>query len=163
MMTNIFKTEESMNIIKKNGTSIAVVNRSQKISNVQDMLDLMADIWFQVECTGMIIFQDSLDRHFFDLKTGFAGEILQKFSNYNFKLAIIGDFSIYSSKSLKILSTSVIMANLCFSKTVLKAQWMFFATRFNLNSLTNAKAVAIIAKYHICGHGGIGRRTRFRI
>jgi len=101
MMTNIFKTEESMNIIKKNGTSIAVVNRSQKISNVQDMLDLMADIWFQGECTGMIIFQDSLDRHFFDLKTGFAGEILQKFSNYNFKLAIIGDFSIYSSKSLK--------------------------------------------------------------
>lgn len=90
-----------MNIIKKNGTSIAVVDRSQKISNVQDMLDLMADIWFQGECTGMIIFQDSLDGHFFDLKTGFAGEILQKFSNYNFKLAIIGDFSIYSSKSLK--------------------------------------------------------------
>jgi|BioPla2DNA2_1021312.scaffolds.fasta_scaffold04565_2 hypothetical protein len=30
-------------------------------------------------------------------------------------------------------------------------------------NLTNAKAVAIIAKYHVCGHGGIGRRTRFRI
>ena len=90
-----------MNIIKKNDTSIAVIDRDKKISSVQDMLDLMADIWFQGECTGMIIFQDSLDENFFDLKTGFAGEILQKFSNYNFKLAIIGDFSKYTSKSLK--------------------------------------------------------------
>jgi hypothetical protein len=29
-----------------------------------------------------------------------AGEILQKFSNYRVKLAIVGDFSKYSSKSL---------------------------------------------------------------
>jgi len=38
---------------------------------------------------------------FFDLKTGFAGEILQKFSNYKVKLAIIGDFSSFTSKSLR--------------------------------------------------------------
>ncbi|WP_246213132.1 DUF4180 domain-containing protein [Aminipila butyrica] len=49
----------------------------------------------------MIIFHDSLDEHFFDLRTGFAGEVLQKFSNYNFKMAIVGDFSIYTSKSLQ--------------------------------------------------------------
>lgn len=36
-----------------------------------------------------------------DLKSGFAGEILQKFSNYRMKLAIIGDFSEIKSKSLR--------------------------------------------------------------
>ncbi len=38
---------------------------------------------------------------FFDLSTRLAGEILQKFINYHVKIAIIGDFSIYTSKSLK--------------------------------------------------------------
>jgi hypothetical protein len=30
-----------------------------------------------------------------------AGEILQKFTNYRMRLAIVGDFSIFSSKSLQ--------------------------------------------------------------
>ena len=34
------------------------------------------------------------------LQTGLAGDILQKFSNYRVKLAIVGDFSKYKSKSL---------------------------------------------------------------
>ncbi|MDE6357192.1 MAG: DUF4180 domain-containing protein, partial [Eubacteriales bacterium] len=38
---------------------------------------------------------------FFDLKTGLAGEILQKFITYKFKIAIYGDFSQYTSKALK--------------------------------------------------------------
>ena len=37
---------------------------------------------------------------FFDLKTGLAGDVLQKFSNYRMRLAIVGDFSRFSSKSL---------------------------------------------------------------
>ncbi len=37
---------------------------------------------------------------FFNLKTGIAGEILQKFSTYDVKLAIVGDFSEFGSKSL---------------------------------------------------------------
>ncbi len=38
---------------------------------------------------------------FFNLRTGIAGEILQKFSTYNVQLAIIGDYSKYNSKSFK--------------------------------------------------------------
>jgi hypothetical protein len=34
------------------------------------------------------------------LRTGKAGEILQKFSNYRVQLAIVGDYSKYNSKSL---------------------------------------------------------------
>ena len=37
---------------------------------------------------------------FFILSSGMAGEILQKYINYQFKLAIWGDFSRYTSKPL---------------------------------------------------------------
>jgi hypothetical protein len=42
----------------------------------------------------------NLDPGFFDLKTGMAGTILQKFSNYQMKLAIIGDFDKFNSHAL---------------------------------------------------------------
>jgi hypothetical protein len=51
--------------------------------------------------TGIIIHMETLNPDFFDLKTKFAVEILQKFSNYRMKLAIIGDFSDVKSKSLR--------------------------------------------------------------
>jgi hypothetical protein len=49
----------------------------------------------------MILYQNQIVPEFFDLKTRLAGEILQKFSNYRLQLAIIGDFSVYRSKSLQ--------------------------------------------------------------
>jgi len=48
----------------------------------------------------MIIHKHNLPEDFFRLETRLAGEVLQKFSTYNQKLAIIGDFSVYNSKSL---------------------------------------------------------------
>jgi hypothetical protein len=36
---------------------------------------------------------------FFQLRTGLAGEILQKFVNYGLRLAIIGDLSAFTSNS----------------------------------------------------------------
>jgi hypothetical protein len=48
----------------------------------------------------IIIHQKNLAPDFFDLKTGVAGDILQKFSTYNLKLAIVGDFRNVKSKSL---------------------------------------------------------------
>jgi hypothetical protein len=70
------------------------------INEVQDVLDLIADLGVQ-GCSSMILQENNLSKDFFDLKTRLAGEILQKFSNYHFKLAIIGDFSKYTSKSLR--------------------------------------------------------------
>lgn len=90
-----------MNVITNNGSSSAVIDRSTRITSTQDILDLMAELWFLGQCSGMILYKESLDARFFDLKTGFAGEILQKFSNYNFRLAIVGDFSKNKSKSLR--------------------------------------------------------------
>ena len=70
------------------------------ISQVQDALDLMANLGV-FDCQSIIIHERNLNTDFFDLKTGLAGEILQKFSNYQVKLAIVGDFSKYKSKSLQ--------------------------------------------------------------
>jgi hypothetical protein len=83
-----------------NNTIAELTDKNFIINEVQDALDLMADLSFQ-GCGRMIIYEKNLIRDFFDLSTGFAGEILQKFSNYQFKLAIIGDFSKYKSKSLR--------------------------------------------------------------
>jgi hypothetical protein len=49
----------------------------------------------------IIVHKQNIDESFFDLRSGLAGEMLQKVVNYRLQLAIIGDFSIYESKSLK--------------------------------------------------------------
>ena len=86
---------------RESGRSIAeVLTDTKTIDNTEDLLDLMADAGYN-GCSGLIIHKSTLCPDFFDLKTGFAGEILQKFSNYRMKLAIIGDFSEVKSKSLR--------------------------------------------------------------
>jgi hypothetical protein len=49
----------------------------------------------------IIIHLENIDERFFDLRSGLAGEMLQKVVNYRLRLGIVGDFSIYESKSLK--------------------------------------------------------------
>jgi hypothetical protein len=84
-----------------NDTTIAeLTDKNFIINEVQDALDLMADVSYN-GCNRMIVYEGNLNKDFFELRTGLAGEILQKFSNYNFKLAIIGDFSLYESHSLR--------------------------------------------------------------
>lgn len=78
----------------------ALVDRWARIKNGQDLLDSMATAGY-LGCTGMIAHAESLGSAFFDLKTGVAGEMLQKFSNYKMRLAVIGDFSEVASHSLR--------------------------------------------------------------
>jgi len=90
-----------IDLLEINGVCIAeVVSDSIIIGSAQDALDLMADCGYQ-GARRIIINKKNIVADFFDLKTGIAGEILQKFSNYNVTLAIVGDFSKYSSKSLR--------------------------------------------------------------
>ena len=81
--------------------AIEIKSESILIKSAQDALDLMIDIGYQYNSRKIIIYKENIDEKFFDLKTGLAGEILQKFSNYNTQLAIIGDFSKDTGKSLK--------------------------------------------------------------
>lgn len=69
------------------------------IATAEDGLDLLGNIYFQ-GYDRIIIHQKNITPDFFDLKTGIAGEILQKFSTYRVRLAIIGNFADTSSKSL---------------------------------------------------------------
>ena len=70
------------------------------IGQSEDVLDIFGDLMAQ-DCERIIICERNLHADFFDLKTRLAGEVLQKFSNYRVKLAIVGDFSKYQSKSLQ--------------------------------------------------------------
>lgn len=82
-------------------TKIAeVLSENIVIATIEDALNLMADLYYQ-GYDAIILHEATITPEFFDLKTGIAGEILQKFSNYRMRLAIVGDFSMYQSKSLK--------------------------------------------------------------
>ena len=75
-----------------------VVSPEILISTAQEALDLMMEVSYQgSDC--IIIQEYNLAPAFFDLKTGLAGDVLQKFSNYRMRLAIVGDFSRFSSKT----------------------------------------------------------------
>lgn len=70
------------------------------IAELQDALDLMSDAGSHA--SGRIIIREAnLHPDFFNLKSGLAGDILQKFSTYRIMLAIIGDFSKYENKNLQ--------------------------------------------------------------
>ncbi|MDD3967026.1 MAG: DUF4180 domain-containing protein [Candidatus Marinimicrobia bacterium] len=69
-------------------------------ATVQDILDLMADVHYR-GARKIILRKDQLVPAFYDLKSGLAGEILQKFSNYYMQLAIVGNFSSLRSKALQ--------------------------------------------------------------
>lgn len=77
-----------------------VVSDEIVISSIDDGLQLMADLYYQ-DFDKIVLFERNIVPNFFDLKTGMAGEMLQKFSTYRMKLAIVGNFSHVSSKSLR--------------------------------------------------------------
>lgn len=76
-----------------------MISEVNVINKVEDGIDLLGNLYYQ-GFDGIIIYEKNITPEFFDLKTGIAGEILQKFSNYRVQLAIVGDFSKYNSKSL---------------------------------------------------------------
>jgi hypothetical protein len=91
----------NITITEENGTGLAQIESDELvIHSVQDALDLMANCGYQ-GADKIILHERNLTPAFFDLKTGVAGEILQKFSNYNVFLAIVGDFAKYPGTSLR--------------------------------------------------------------
>jgi hypothetical protein len=75
-------------------------NAGPLVSTVDDALDLLGNADYQ-GARRIVIHQSQLHPDFFELKSGLAGDILQKFSNYRMQLAIVGDFHNISSKSLR--------------------------------------------------------------
>ncbi|WP_316748168.1 DUF4180 domain-containing protein [Pedobacter gandavensis] len=77
-----------------------VISDSIIVTTAEEGLQLMVDLYYQ-DFDKIIIHEPSITPDFFDLKTGIAGEILQKFSNYRVQLVIVGDFIKYPGAPIK--------------------------------------------------------------
>jgi hypothetical protein len=76
---------------------IDIVTDEVLIKTPQDVLDLLGEVGF----SNLVLHDYNFEADFFDLSTKKLGDILQKFTNYHVKVAIIGDFEKYPSKVLK--------------------------------------------------------------
>ncbi len=83
------------------GNVVEVSSDELLIQSEQDALDIMANIGYLYDSRKIIVHKKNLGDDFFDLSTGLAGGILQKFSNYRVRLVVVGDFSEYGSRRLK--------------------------------------------------------------
>ncbi len=89
-----------MNIKKIN--NIAVVKSDEIIiKDTQSAMDFIMTIKYETECSKIALNKEAITDDFFILSKGIAGEILQKFINYQIKFAVYGDYSKYTSKPLK--------------------------------------------------------------
>ena len=77
-----------------------IVSDELLLVNPEDTLQLIVDIYYQ-GFDRIVLNEKNVTPEFFDLKTGLAGEVLQKFINYKMRLIIVGDFSKYPGQSLK--------------------------------------------------------------
>ena len=90
-----------INIIQNEGIQISeVIADHIVVNNLSDALNLMGESFFNGS-SRILLYEKNIISDFFDLKSGLAGEILQKFSTYRLRLAIVGDFSKFPGKSLK--------------------------------------------------------------
>ncbi len=74
-----------------------IVSNDILIRNTDDAIDIMAN----APSDFIVLREHNFEKDFFDLSTKKLGDVLQKFSNYHVRLAILGDFSKFSSESLK--------------------------------------------------------------
>lgn len=72
-----------------------------EIKDVSSALDFLMNVSYETNCDAIALNKEAISEDFFSLRTGLAGEVLQKFINYKMKFAIVGDFSKYESKALR--------------------------------------------------------------
>ena len=81
---------------------IAIVKTNEiLIKDIQSAIDFIMTIKYETNCNKIALNKGAITEDFFILSKGLAGEILQKFINYQTKFAIYGDYSEYTSKPLK--------------------------------------------------------------
>ena len=88
--------------LTKNNINVAhVIANETLITNTQDAVDFMMSVNYETGIKNLAISKELFSDKFFVLSSGVAGEILQKFVNYQFRVAIYGDYTKYTSKPLK--------------------------------------------------------------
>lgn len=79
---------------------VEIISDQILINTAEEGLNLLGTIYFE-GYDRLILHVKNITPKFFDLKTGIAGEILQKFSNYRVRLALVGDVSTYGSRPMQ--------------------------------------------------------------
>ena len=57
--------------------------------SIRSLDDISEAVGACIGCEGLILTEEELSPDFFDLRTGLAGELFQKFMNYRLRLAIV--------------------------------------------------------------------------
>ena len=79
---------------------VASCSSTRFIRTTQDFLELL--VWGSEHQTNLFMLDDfNFGPEFYDLKTGLAGELLQKLSNYSARLAIVGTFGMVVSERFR--------------------------------------------------------------
>ncbi len=87
--------------VEKNNVICAVIQSNDiVISDTQSALDLLMTAKYEIGTKNIVIDKKLIAEDFFILSSGLAGEILQKFINYDGRIAIFGDYTHYKSKPL---------------------------------------------------------------
>ena len=68
------------------------------IADVRAATDLVGEALGE-DARAVVVPVGHLDPSFFELRTGFAGEVLQKAANYRLKFAVVGDVSEFAAAS----------------------------------------------------------------
>lgn len=83
-----------------NGVLIGeLVASDEPLRRTQNVLDLIGS-FYPEQVRALIVHEANLAPEFFQLRSGLAGEILQKLVTYHVTVAIVGDFQKYPSKAL---------------------------------------------------------------
>ncbi|EAR11112.1 DUF4180 domain-containing protein [Reinekea blandensis] len=80
--------------------SAELLDDTAVVFSLNDGLDLIANADY-LGARRVVASQLHFSADFFDLKTGLAGEILQKFVNYRMQLTVIGDWRQIRSNALR--------------------------------------------------------------
>lgn len=90
---NLIAAPEDERVAEVAATAVA-------IADLRDAVDLVGNAALQ-GFEAVVLRQEQLPAAFFDLSTGLAGDVLQKFANYRLRVAIVGGFAEGGSESLR--------------------------------------------------------------
>ena len=85
-------------VIERRGVPVLVCgDDGPPIAGPQDALDVIGAAFSQADVVAVPAHR--FDDRFFSLRTGVAGEVMQKFVNYRVRLAVVGDISAHVAAS----------------------------------------------------------------
>jgi hypothetical protein len=86
-------------VIELGGVRVLLCDANgEKLRSERDAIDIVGAA-LSARCKLVVVPVERLDDAFFSLKTRIAGEIIQKFVNYELRLAIVGDIARYVEAS----------------------------------------------------------------